>query len=311
MKGAMQAYSEACSLLQQVMARSSGDEDRRKLEAIRNTYTSRINELAKITPESSDEKALPARPEDTDFRSGEFPMSDEEELEEDDDEDELATIETATMTRIVNEPSYSNETQNDRSYNQSQGRNIETSLAVPMDSQYMPPPLSPRRPSSPMTHGSTHRRQISSESPKSKSNLAAPEPPKGHARVPSNESMSWLDTIDESGGSAASSVHSRSSSLNVRRKYIRASSGATEAEFDAALDAAVEAAYDDGFEPVDPDPRSYGYSDDEDDRIVASVRRKVELAKERVRQNEREAAIEDAHERERKRLFPSNARATY
>lgn len=269
-------------------------------------------------------------------------MSDEEELEEEDDEDELATIETATMTRIVNEPSYSNETQNDRSYsrnrqlplrsesllpsalespqiqpasypdqrsnyfsryNQSQGRNIETSLAVPMDSQYMPPPLSPRRPSSPMTHGSTHRRQISSESPKSKSNLAAPEPPKGHARVPSNESMSWLDTIDESGGSAASSVHSRSSSLNVRRKYIRAPSGATEAEFDAALDAAVEAAYDDGFEPVDPDPRSYGYSDDEDDRIVASVRRKVELAKERVRQNEREAAIEDAHERERKRLF--------
>jgi hypothetical protein len=33
-EGAMQAYSEACSLLQQVMARSSGDDDRRKLEAI-------------------------------------------------------------------------------------------------------------------------------------------------------------------------------------------------------------------------------------------------------------------------------------
>lgn len=33
-EGAMQAYSEACALLQQVMARSSGDEDRRKLEAI-------------------------------------------------------------------------------------------------------------------------------------------------------------------------------------------------------------------------------------------------------------------------------------
>lgn len=33
-EGAMQAYSEACNLLQQVMARSSGDEDRRKLEAI-------------------------------------------------------------------------------------------------------------------------------------------------------------------------------------------------------------------------------------------------------------------------------------
>ena len=33
-EGAMQAYSEACALLQQVMGRSSGDEDRRKLEAI-------------------------------------------------------------------------------------------------------------------------------------------------------------------------------------------------------------------------------------------------------------------------------------
>jgi hypothetical protein len=33
-EGAMQAYLEACSLLQQVMVRSSGDEDKRKLEAI-------------------------------------------------------------------------------------------------------------------------------------------------------------------------------------------------------------------------------------------------------------------------------------
>lgn len=33
-EGAIQAYSEACALLQQVMLRSSGDEDRRKLEAI-------------------------------------------------------------------------------------------------------------------------------------------------------------------------------------------------------------------------------------------------------------------------------------
>lgn len=37
-EGAVQAYSEACALLQQVMARSSGDEDRRKLEAIVSFY---------------------------------------------------------------------------------------------------------------------------------------------------------------------------------------------------------------------------------------------------------------------------------
>jgi hypothetical protein len=33
-EGAMQAYAEACDLLQQVMMRSSGDEDKRKLDAI-------------------------------------------------------------------------------------------------------------------------------------------------------------------------------------------------------------------------------------------------------------------------------------
>jgi hypothetical protein len=112
--------------------------------------------------------------------------------------------------------------------------------------------------------------------------------------------MSWLDTIDESGGSAASSIHSRTSSLGVRRKHIRAPSGATEAEFDAALDAAVEAAYDDGYEPDELDVSRYDY--DEPDEVVANVRRKVELAKERVRQSEREAAIQNALDNERKRV---------
>lgn len=36
-EGAIQAYSEACSLLQQVMQRSSGEDDKRKLEAIVST----------------------------------------------------------------------------------------------------------------------------------------------------------------------------------------------------------------------------------------------------------------------------------
>jgi hypothetical protein len=33
-EGAMEAYDQACALLQQVMVRSSGDDDRKKLEAI-------------------------------------------------------------------------------------------------------------------------------------------------------------------------------------------------------------------------------------------------------------------------------------
>jgi len=38
-EGAMQAYTEACDLLQQVMMRSSGDEDKRKLDAIVSSAT--------------------------------------------------------------------------------------------------------------------------------------------------------------------------------------------------------------------------------------------------------------------------------
>ena len=95
-------------------------------------------------------------------------------------------------------------------------------------------------------------------------------------------SSSWLDSKADSGGSASSSVHSRTSSLGIRRKQmVRPPSGDTEAEFDAALDAAVEAAYDDGYEPAD--------SDEDHASTVANALMRVELAKERVRQSEREA----------------------
>ena len=124
------------------------------------------------------------------------------------------------------------------------------------------------------------------------------------------ESTSWLDTIDESGGSASSSVHSRSSSIGLRRKRIRAASGATEAEFDAALDAAVEAAYDDGFEPADEEDegRVTHASEIEHDQqppqqdLVSDVRKNVEMAKEKVREAEREAAVALAKDREKRRL---------
>lgn len=150
-------------------------------------------------------------------------------------------------------------------------------LARPMQDEYMPPPLSPRRPSSP-------GRTLASAD----QNHLAPAR-NGHQRTGSHESISWLDPIDESGGSSVSSVHSRSSS-RVRRKHIRAASGDTEAEFDAALDDAIEAAYDDGYEPsgmsdhVDMGAESVPDGDD----VVAQAMRKVQLAKERVRQSELE-----------------------
>lgn len=150
-------------------------------------------------------------------------------------------------------------------------------LTRPMQDEYMPPPLSPRRPLSPgRTMASADQNRLAPVS-------------SGHQRTGSHESISWLDPIDESGGSSVSSVHSRSSS-RVRRKHIRAASGDTEAEFDAALDDAIEAAYDDGYEPAaNVENGAVGISsvpDGED--VVAQAMRKVQLAKERVRQSELE-----------------------
>ena len=64
-EGALDAYGDACKLLQQVMDRSSGEEDQRKLAAIKVTYTNRIEELRQLEadrPNAADEKSLPTRP---------------------------------------------------------------------------------------------------------------------------------------------------------------------------------------------------------------------------------------------------------
>lgn len=157
----------------------------------------------------------------------------------------------------------------------------------PMDRTYMPPPLSPK----PLFTANESVEQPS---------LLQPQPPTqgGHQRVHSSESTSWLDTIDESGGSSsASSVHSLSPG-GMRRKHIRGTSGATEAEFDAALDAAVEAAYDEGYEP---------YDDEDSAATIATRLRNVEIAKERVREAEREEAIAAARYRHKEILLRNEA----
>lgn len=297
-------------------------------------------------------KALPARPQSTSDKddAGQSPI----------DYDETAEIGTAMVTRIVNDDSYvpgpqpreipasqvpkrresllasafdpykgvrnlPSQNVQQRSFSRSPMRErvLENNvkLALPMEVEYMPPPLSPYRPLSPVEKfvpvSDNERRRPEASQMFSSSDTS---PRKGHKRLSSVESMSWLDMIDGSGGSTASSVHSRTSSLGVRRKHIRAPSGATEAEFDAALDAAVEAAYDDGFEPMDDEedvpeskeceeevPKVKDYEEevpdvkDYDDEVVANVRRRVEQAKERVRQTAREAAIQLARDRERTR----------
>ncbi|KAI9800396.1 MAG: hypothetical protein M1825_004166 [Sarcosagium campestre] len=333
-EGAVDAYADACALLQQVMKKSSGDEDRRKLETIRNTYSNRVIELRSMPmQETAPGKALPARPvSDATSHGRDSTQSAQSYMSN--GEQSAAIIEVATVANMATESGYSTEPRGHRSLAPIQipqrrqsllpsaleavedalkqspsspaklgwsdtsftkappkERLVETSvsLQIPMDRQYMPPPLSPRRPISPASPESANRDRNASPIPHVPQvpqipALARAPSPKARSRAGSTESTSWLDTIDESAGSSGSSVHSRSSFAGLRRRHIRAASGETEAEFDAALDAAVEAAYDDGLEPAEEDAPQKPV-------VLSHARKNVELAKERVREAEREAAI--------------------
>lgn len=363
-EGAMDAYGDACDLLQQVMLRSSGEEDRKKLEAIvsrhssfcrnlslylsadfdfkRNTYKNRISELqgSDIHGLSVGNKALPKRPMSHDSKELEpfSPITDE-------DDDDI-TIENATIRRVGYDRTQGVERKYPRTLTREQlpprrqslmpftsNRDISslplalddsdsqlvpwprsdeqdrpahnvTKLGPSVESEHLPPPLSVGRlasPSSPEKSGSVIEQ----------SNEANPGAYRAHhTRQETTESTSWLDTIDESGGSSDSSVHSRSSSIGLRRKRIRAPSGATEAEFDAALDAAVEAAYDDGLEPSANelvDMNEMQTDQPAQDLYISEARRNVDIAKQRVREAEMEAAIALAKNQELRTLQQKNA----
>jgi hypothetical protein len=290
------------------------------------TYTNRIEELRRLDPgyHSSTGKSLPARP-----MSNESLEQGRSMLLGDDDEEHV--IETAKVSRIIDDRPIGDDDHDDDEHAISDSRSRsphqlllrmgqpggqresvistairdvqigmtssnhfhlqpppgrlagnsagskQSGLESPMDRSYMPPPLSPRRPISPLPSSKID------PDPSTRDTLEEP-PQTAHHRGNSTESISWLDTIDESGGSScSSSVHSLSPG-GLRRKHIRNGSGATEAEFDAALDAAVEAAYDEGYEPYED-----GMPDSAEMRV--NRLRNVELAKERVREAEREEAI--------------------
>ncbi|KAI1495908.1 hypothetical protein F5X99DRAFT_422531 [Biscogniauxia marginata] len=297
-EAARESYLEACDLLQQVLARTNGEDDRRKLEAIRQTYTSRIEELDGLVPTNSqDDKALPAKPDNANQYEAQMDQANDEANSQAAHTLTNQRYNTKTPTdlssRYTPSPSLgADQRPLQSSFSKSpMRRNFEgAALNIPRPEEaIVPAPLSPRRPASPTRPASPEfivRQDFSIPHER----LGAPSGWRGHRRAASHESASWLDPIEESGGSAASSVHSRSSSLGVRRKHLRHISGDTEAEFDAALDAAVEAAYDDGFEPMDPSDMDGDSNDDFD--VLTNARRKVEMAKERLaRERERHRQI--------------------
>lgn len=286
-EAALEAYSDACRLLQQVMDRSSGAEDKRKLDAIKVTYTTRIEELQELEesrPSARLEKGLPTRPMSDDGSvisprmSTSSPVEDLSEITE-----EPTVIETARMTRIVDVPqltyplasnrdSFFSRTiadveragqTSDEQYRSPFKTSMNLHDAIREDEEtaepsnaaqlslpdnprntYMPAPLLPRKQSSPTLESARDQSWgLLDQEPRQQVDDASRD------RAESNASVSWLDTIDESGSSDTSSVHSHSSNNGLHRKHLRSTSGETNPEFDAAFDAAVEAAYNEGLEP--------------------------------------------------------------
>lgn len=246
-EGAMEAYTDACNLLQLVMLRSNGgDEEKLKLQEIRDTYMLRVTELHRMDfpLADNDTKALPNRP--------------------------LSQESYGELLHTANDGSHIESQQNSpRSSFGFHQIPLEDSNLFSLDA--VPPRRQSLRPSA------------LEDQPRS---MTLPT----DSQEDTNESTSWLDTIDESGASSPSSANSKASSVYLRRRTSHRLSNDTEAEFDAALDAAVEAAYDEGLEPV------LEYKEEESHDIVSNARRNIQLAKQRVREAEQE---EEAMNRDR------------
>lgn len=257
-EGAVDAYTEACDLLRQVMLRSSDEEDKKKLSAIRSTYSSRIDELKEneeAGPALNTEKALPRRP-------GSIGKPESSTVSYYDDDAPPKIIEPPVDTRESVFPprrqslmpsAFMNLSQSslDIPSNDEEGHETDDEreemgrLALqPPRSRYAPPPLSPRKPPSP---------RAEAHSQETTRTHVVPEPPLSpvHTRDPSTESTSWLDTIDESASSASSS---RFSSLDIEPSFGSNLIDEIEAEVDAALNAAVDAAYPESSRPGTTDP---------------------------------------------------------
>lgn len=279
-EGAFNAYEDACRLLQYVMDRTSGAEDKRKLDAIRDTYASRIEELLQLQPSTQSPvqgKQLPPRPmsdESLEYSSPPLQIADALSPAR-----SIPVIETATVTKngglSINNQLPRNSFLTDAirevegansggflgplwekerskfSERSSLGDSIlgdNTASDNDMDKTIMPRPLAPRITPSP---NAGDQSPVQGEESPAKAIQAA----EVHELPASGvDPVSWLDTIDESGSSDTSSVRSRSSQLGVHRKPVPAVEGESELAFDAAFDAAVEAAYEDGLEPN----QSYG-----------------------------------------------------
>ncbi|PLB47014.1 hypothetical protein P170DRAFT_363268 [Aspergillus steynii IBT 23096] len=301
-EGAMDAYSDACQLLQLVMLRSNGGKDEKlKLQEIRDTYMIRVTELQRMdfSFRGRESKALPERPLSQESYGG---LSQSVE----DDEAGVLSGDHAQHLHRFSGPRLSLT---------EESRPLVLDQVPPRRQSLLPSVLDDPRntttlavldghadgshfESFPRASGTDHLDTLASPAADRLAETLTPYQTlldnSRYSDLPASqthprdiyESTSWLDTIDESGASSPASMGSKASSVYLRHRGSRLFGHTTEADFDAALDAAVEAAYDEGLEPAiesSEEPRS--------DDVVANARRNVELAKQKVREAEREAEV--------------------
>ena len=238
--GAIEAYAEACDLLQQVLIRSSILDDRKRLSDIRNAYSKRIADLHDLDDSFLElmEKALPEDPPFDETNNAFFaPNARDLDTTEVLESVQIPPRQESLLPEIFGGESYLNES--------SRKRMQIPSLSVPMDSQHMPPPLSPRRPASPAS-------DRDADTPLATTRPANDGKAIYHSRQGSTESTSWLDTLED--GDSSTSRSSRLSSFDFGARNNHNAAEDFEADFDAALNAAVDAAYDDNL-TEEPTPR--------------------------------------------------------
>lgn len=332
-EGAMEAYRDACTLLQQAMSRAELEGDRAQLQSIHDTYINRIDQLRAMFPKTgSNEKELPARPLTQEFIDEIDRIREKEEQQYYEDqyyieEEELNMYQTESLNTTATQQRYLR-----KAVVPPRRDSLFTGASYSENKHYrndMPPPLplkvssSRLNPPSPIAESFSGddiferdtesrqsmdkesfrfsisrdqlRRSTSTGSASSRVSSQRHSSIHGHSRGGSEVSTSWLNTIDESGGSLSGDS-------------IEGGEWGRRPGFDAELDAAVEAAYDD-------DEFDLGaYGDDgvvvmkSPDRLVSVSSNEgpeavLERAKERVRRVEREMQFEiEQDEERRKRL---------
>lgn len=252
-QGAIEAYHEACDILEQVMTRSNDIDDRKKLSAIRATYSTRIAELYDLD-NSFDylniDKELPEAPTTTRYLDGQDRISfedpdDNQSSIEYDDQEHQRTVQIPLRQESLLPQIYGGEEYIEHQPPPSRVHPppLNHNLAVPMDAKYMPPPLSPRRPLSPVQVDEQTTPVAGVQS--TGTGLAVP------TKRRSGESVSWLEMGgDENNSSVTSSRRSSIALANEDHDLVSAISA-----MEADIDAALEAAYDDEDYAAEATPR--------------------------------------------------------